>query len=133
MTDVVDAAAVKSTFGRTVEERFTNRLMLNVPTRGNPAVERLIDQVAGRRDVDPQVARASRALLAQVRIVVVRHQLRKGASDSRCEATATDLSSSTENMTGIYRGRATGAPVVTVQATVDYALDLIEADSPTPG
>jgi metal-dependent HD superfamily phosphatase/phosphodiesterase len=45
MTDVVDAAAVKSTFGRTVEERFTNRLMLNVPTRGNPAVERLIERM----------------------------------------------------------------------------------------
>jgi Flp pilus assembly protein TadG len=40
---------------------------------------------------------------------------------TRCETTATDLSSSTANMTGIYRGRATGAPVVTVQATVDYA------------
>jgi Flp pilus assembly protein TadG len=38
-----------------------------------------------------------------------------------CETTATDLSSSTENMTGIYRGRTDGAPVVTVSATVDYA------------
>ncbi len=45
MTDVVDAAAVKSTFGRTVEERFTNRLMLNTPTRGNAAVERLIERI----------------------------------------------------------------------------------------
>ncbi len=45
MTDIVDAAAVKSTFGRTVEERFTNRLMLNVPTRGNAAVERLIERM----------------------------------------------------------------------------------------
>ncbi|WP_420125715.1 HD domain-containing protein [Longimicrobium sp.] len=45
MTDVVDAAAVKSTFGRTVEERFTNRLMLNNPTRGNGTVERLIERI----------------------------------------------------------------------------------------
>jgi metal-dependent HD superfamily phosphatase/phosphodiesterase len=45
MTDIVDAAAVKSTFGRTVEERFTNRLMLNIPTRGNAAVERLIERM----------------------------------------------------------------------------------------
>ena len=37
-----------------------------------------------------------------------------------CFTTATDLSSSTESMTGIYRGRATGAPVVTVTAIVDY-------------
>ncbi|HYR10347.1 MAG TPA: hypothetical protein VEQ60_21410, partial [Longimicrobium sp.] len=45
MTDVVDAAAVKSTFGRTVEERFNNRLMLNTPTRGNAAAERLIERI----------------------------------------------------------------------------------------
>ena len=37
-----------------------------------------------------------------------------------CEPTATDLSAGTENMTGIYRGRASGAPIVTVSATVDY-------------
>lgn len=36
---------------------------------GADAVERLIDQVAGRRDVDPQAARAARALLARVRVV----------------------------------------------------------------
>jgi uncharacterized protein len=45
MTDIVDAAAVKSTFGRTVEERFAHRLPLNVPTRGNPKVERLIERI----------------------------------------------------------------------------------------
>jgi metal-dependent HD superfamily phosphatase/phosphodiesterase len=45
MTDIVDAAAVKSTFGRTVEERFAHRLPLNVPTRGNPKVERLIQRI----------------------------------------------------------------------------------------
>lgn len=45
MTDVVGAAAVKSTFGRTVEERFHNRLMLNVPTRGNTAVDRIIERI----------------------------------------------------------------------------------------
>jgi len=38
-----------------------------------------------------------------------------------CATSATDLSSSTENMAGIYRGRSSGAPIVTVSATVDYA------------
>jgi len=37
-----------------------------------------------------------------------------------CATTATDLSSSTENMTGIYQGRASGAPVITVSASVGY-------------
>lgn len=37
-----------------------------------------------------------------------------------CATTATDDSSSTETMSGIYRGRASGAPIVTVSATVDY-------------
>ncbi len=37
-----------------------------------------------------------------------------------CSNTATDDSSATESMTGIYRGRASGAPVVTVTASVDY-------------
>lgn len=37
-----------------------------------------------------------------------------------CATTATDMSSSTQNMTGIYRGRASGAPIVTVTASVDY-------------
>lgn len=51
MTDVVDAAAVKSTFGRTVEERFANRLMLNVPTRGNTAAERIIERINADDDL----------------------------------------------------------------------------------
>ena len=37
-----------------------------------------------------------------------------------CATTATDLAAGTESMTGIYRGRASGAPIVTVSATVDY-------------
>jgi metal-dependent HD superfamily phosphatase/phosphodiesterase len=45
MTDVVDAAAVKSTFGRTVEERFAHRLALNVPSRSNPRVAKLIEKI----------------------------------------------------------------------------------------
>lgn len=40
--------------------------------------------------------------------------------DTRCETDADDDSGSTENMTGIYRGRSTGAPIVTVSAEVDY-------------
>lgn len=38
-----------------------------------------------------------------------------------CATSADDLGGSTENMTGIYRGRASGAPIVTVSASVDYA------------
>jgi hypothetical protein len=38
-----------------------------------------------------------------------------------CEADADDYLGSTENMIGIYRGRASGAPIVTVSASVDYA------------
>jgi Flp pilus assembly protein TadG len=41
--------------------------------------------------------------------------------DTRCELTADDDLGSTENMTGIYRGAASGAPIVTVTAVVDYA------------
>ena len=40
--------------------------------------------------------------------------------DTRCETTATDLSATSQSMTGIYRGRASGAPIVEVSATVDY-------------
>jgi Flp pilus assembly protein TadG len=38
-----------------------------------------------------------------------------------CATTATDDASATENMAGIYRGSASGAPVVTVSASVTYA------------
>lgn len=40
--------------------------------------------------------------------------------DTRCETTATDMASTTQSMTGIYRGRASGAPIVEVRAEVDY-------------
>ncbi len=40
--------------------------------------------------------------------------------DTNCFTTATDMSSSTETLSGIYRGAASGAPVVTVRASVDY-------------
>src|SRR5688572_31670360 len=45
MTDVLEAADVRSTLGCSVAERFANRLVLNVPTRGNPKVERLIERI----------------------------------------------------------------------------------------
>src|SRR5687768_18394309 len=45
MTDVIGEVDVRATFGRTVEERFSHRLALNVPTRGNPKVEQLIARV----------------------------------------------------------------------------------------
>lgn len=44
-------AEQKALFGRTVAERFANRLALNVPTRGNPVVERLIERV----NADPEL------------------------------------------------------------------------------
>ena len=37
-----------------------------------------------------------------------------------CTTTATDMALTTQSMTGIYRGRASGAPIVTVTAQVDY-------------
>jgi Flp pilus assembly protein TadG len=37
-----------------------------------------------------------------------------------CTTTATDDASATENMAGIWRGKASGAPVVTVSATANY-------------
>ncbi|MEA1072510.1 TadE family protein [Sphingomonas sp. LY160] len=40
--------------------------------------------------------------------------------DTSCAASATDLAASTENLSGIYRGRTTGAPIVTVRASVPY-------------
>jgi hypothetical protein len=41
--------------------------------------------------------------------------------DTRCETTADDDLGSTQSMTGIYRGAANGAPIVTVSARVDYS------------
>ncbi|HVF36413.1 MAG TPA: TadE/TadG family type IV pilus assembly protein [Sphingomicrobium sp.] len=37
-----------------------------------------------------------------------------------CASTAQDDASATENMSGIYKGRASGAPVVTVTASMPY-------------
>lgn len=37
-----------------------------------------------------------------------------------CTTTATDNSSSTQTLSGIYRGRASGAPIITVSASVPY-------------
>jgi metal-dependent HD superfamily phosphatase/phosphodiesterase len=45
MTDILDPTDPRATFGRTVEERFSHRLTLNVPSRGNPKVERLIERL----------------------------------------------------------------------------------------
>ena len=45
MTDIVTPSEAKSTFGRTLEERFSHRLALNVPTRGNRRVEQLIERI----------------------------------------------------------------------------------------
>src|SRR3712207_2275734 len=45
MTETITAAEFKSTIGKTVEERFAHRLALNVPSRGNPRVEKLIERI----------------------------------------------------------------------------------------
>lgn len=47
ITDVTEAAAwdPRASFGRTVQERMAHRLMLNVPSRGNPKVEKLIERI----------------------------------------------------------------------------------------
>src|SRR5688572_32246154 len=45
MTDIVTPVEAKSTFGRTLEERFSHRLQLNVPTRGNRRVEQIIERI----------------------------------------------------------------------------------------
>ena len=45
MTDIIGEVDVRATFGRTVEERFSHRLALNVPTRGNAKVEQIIARI----------------------------------------------------------------------------------------
>jgi metal-dependent HD superfamily phosphatase/phosphodiesterase len=45
MTETITAAEFRATTGKTVEERFANRLMLNVPSRHNPKVARLIKRI----------------------------------------------------------------------------------------
>src|SRR5688572_33288042 len=45
MTDIITPSEAKSTFGRTLEERFSHRLQLNVPTRGNRRVEQIIERI----------------------------------------------------------------------------------------
>ena len=45
MTETITAAEEKATFGKTVEERFSHRLTLNVPTRANHRVAKLIERI----------------------------------------------------------------------------------------
>jgi uncharacterized protein len=45
MSDGLTVAEEKAQFGRTVEERFSHRLPLNVPSRGNPKVTALIERI----------------------------------------------------------------------------------------
>jgi uncharacterized protein len=45
MTETITAAEFKATIGKTVEERFAHRLTLNVPSRHNPRVARLIERI----------------------------------------------------------------------------------------
>jgi hypothetical protein len=45
MTETITAAEFKATVGKTVEERFAHRLTLNVPSRHNPRVARLIERI----------------------------------------------------------------------------------------
>src|SRR5688500_19571335 len=51
MTDIITPSEAKSTFGRTLEERFSHRLQLNVPTRGNRRVEQIIERINADDDL----------------------------------------------------------------------------------
>lgn len=51
MTDTMEPGDGRASFGRTVEERFSHRLTLNVPTRGNDKVERLIERINADDDL----------------------------------------------------------------------------------
>jgi uncharacterized protein len=45
LDDGLSIAEEKAQFGRTVAERFSHRLLLNVPSRGNPKVAALIERI----------------------------------------------------------------------------------------
>ena len=45
MSDVITAPEETAAFGKTVEERFSHRLMLNVPARTGPKVAQLIERI----------------------------------------------------------------------------------------
>ncbi|HSU14629.1 HD domain-containing protein [Longimicrobium sp.] len=45
MAESVTAAELRAAFGRTVEERFSHRLALNVPSRNNPKLAQIIDRI----------------------------------------------------------------------------------------
>jgi metal-dependent HD superfamily phosphatase/phosphodiesterase len=45
MTDVQESFDPRASFGRTPAERLAHRLLLNVPTRGNAKVDRLIERI----------------------------------------------------------------------------------------
>jgi uncharacterized protein len=47
MPDLLDPTELRAAFGRTPAERLAHRLLLNVPTRGNARVDRLIERVNG--------------------------------------------------------------------------------------
>ncbi len=50
MAESVTAAELRAAFGRTVEERFSHRLTLNVPSRNNPKVAAIVERI--NRDDD---------------------------------------------------------------------------------
>ncbi|HEX5725704.1 MAG TPA: HD domain-containing protein [Longimicrobiaceae bacterium] len=45
MTETLTPAEARSTHGRTLDERFANRLLLNVPTRANAKVAALVERI----------------------------------------------------------------------------------------
>lgn len=49
--DGLSQAERQALYGRTVAERFANRLPLNVPTRGNPVAEKLIARINADEDL----------------------------------------------------------------------------------
>jgi metal-dependent HD superfamily phosphatase/phosphodiesterase len=45
MSETITAAEERAAFGKTVEERFSHRLTINVPSRNNPKVNKLIERI----------------------------------------------------------------------------------------
>jgi uncharacterized protein len=45
MVESVTAAELRAAYGRTVEERFGHRLTLNVPSRNNPKIVKLVERI----------------------------------------------------------------------------------------
>jgi metal-dependent HD superfamily phosphatase/phosphodiesterase len=45
MVDAISVAEMRAEFGRTLEERFSHRLVLNLPSRNNPKLAELVERI----------------------------------------------------------------------------------------